>query len=156
MDLLRSFSLLLVFLAFAGVLYRFLLPSGRVSETAKAVLSAAALVCVLSPLFSAVRGLNAWDGSLPSAEPPAFDAAYEAYAAAGRAAVQSVIDETVRGFTDVPYRTEIGVHIPEDLSIDIESVRIIFARRFENMNELMLQLKNRLGVAPAVETEAAE
>ena len=49
---LREWALMLVFISLASFIYWYLLPSGRISETAKAVVSVLAVASVCVPVFS--------------------------------------------------------------------------------------------------------
>ena len=152
-DFIRSFVLLLIFLAVAGGLCAFVLPEGATSDTAAAILSAVTLLCVLSPLFALRNGIK--NAELSFAEPaPAETAGLSELEAAGRAVVENVIADTVAQYTDVPYRTELAVHIADDSSIDIQRVRVIFARSFPEAADLAFALKNALGIAPETAFES--
>ena len=153
METLRSFSLMMVFVAFMSVIYYFLLPSGNISRTAKSVLSAVTLACVLIPLFSVFEGFTVFKNAYEPDGGTISPERYSYFVKQGKQAVDAVIEETVRKYTDIPYKTEIEVNISDDMSINIESVRIIFAERFEGMSDLMYELKNLLGIPPEASTE---
>ena len=138
------------------MLYYYLLPAGNLSKTAKSVLSAVTLAVVLVPLFSAVQSLKTADFKILGAEEPSVSVEYDAYVKEGERIVRALVDETVQKYTDVPYETEIEVHILEDMRIDIVNVRIRFAQRFAGLSDLAYALKTQLGIAPVVETEAEE
>ena len=153
MDEIRTFALMLVFCAAAGLVYYLLLPSGKVSETAKGVLSAVLLLCVLAPLFSFMH-----------IELPAFpEARTENYAengdillAAAERAVRQTAESVVRQFTALPYETEIRMHITEDYGIEIEQVRLIFSAEPEDVGTLRQALTEALGTAPEVVIREAD
>ena len=149
-ELLRSFVLLLVFLSVTGGIYLYLLPEGGLSETAASVLSAVTLVCVLSPLFGLAQRLKGFDFSfaLP-AETAATDPA--PLEAAARETAERLIGETVRRYTDEPYRVELTVHTDADYRIDIQRVRLVFERRFPELTDLAYALRTALGADPEFE-----
>ena len=154
-EFLRSFVLMLIFLAVVGEIYLFLLPEGGLSETAAAVLSAVTLVCALSPLFGLAERLrDARFSFAPSVETQSADPAL--LAAAGEETVERVIEETLRQITDAPYRAELTVHIGEDYGIDIPSVRLVFARRFPEQAEAAAALRGALGIDPEFGFESEE
>ncbi len=154
-EFLRSFVLLLIFLSVVGGIYLFLLPEGGLSETAAAVLSAVTLVCALSPLFGLARRLQGAELSFsPSVETRAADPAL--LEDAGRETVERVIGDALRQSTDVHYRTELTVHIGEDYGIDIQRVRLVFARRFPEEAEAAAALRAALGIDPEIGFEAEE
>ena len=148
MEELKTFALMLVFCAAAGLVYYLLLPSGGVSDTAKGALSALLLLCVLLPLFSFFR-----------MELPSFSAAENTVAAEGgeillsaaEAQVRQVIETVARAYTDLPFETEIVMHITEDNGINMEQVRLTFPREFGERAALTEALSKALGVPPEVE-----
>ena len=154
MEQLKTFALMLVFCAAAGLIYYLLLPSGRISETAKGVLSAVTLFCVLLPLFSFL-----------GMEPPTV-APREETAVSDRAAglllesvkqrISQTAREAVREFTDLPCEIYVEAHITEDHGIDIELVRLTFDRDFPERAALTQALTERLGFAPTVEIREGE
>ena len=154
MEQIKTFALMLVFCAAAGFVYYLLLPSGGVSRTAKGVLSAVLLLCVLSPLFSFLHLQT------PSFAPQQESAADGGAAALLEESVRRRIEQTVRdtaaAFTDLPYETEITVHITQDYGINIETVRLIFGTEFPERAALREALAERLGFPAAVELREDE
>lgn len=147
MEELKGFALMLVFCAAAGLVYYLLLPAGNVSDTAKGVLGALLLLCVLTPLFSFFRM------ELPSFsfEESAVTAdGGEVLLAAAETQVRQLVEAVVREYTDLPFETELAMHITEDHSIDMEQVRITFPRDFGERAALTEALGEALGVPPDV------
>lgn len=148
MEELKGFALMLVFCAAAGLVYYLLLPAGSVSDTAKGALSALLLLCVLTPLFSFFRM------ELPSFSVEESSVAAdggETLLAAAETQVRQVIETVARGYTDLPFETEIVMHITENNGINMEQVRLTFPREFSGRAALTEALSEALGMPPDVE-----
>ncbi len=154
MEALKQTSLLLLYVAAAGFIYYFLLPSGRLSQTAKSVFAAFMLLCVLQPLFGLLRN----PVSAVSAVPAAFDAAdYGApYTAAAERTVKRQIREIVERYTDEAYEIYVSAHITPSLVIDIEQVRLRFRAAPPEWETLRRELTAALGSAPELEVQEDE
>ena len=153
MEQLKTFALMLVFCAAAGLVYFLLLPSGKVSETAKGVLGAVLLFFALTPLFS-FAGMEI--PSFSAAEPQDYVGNGDAVLSAAEQAVLRTVEDTVRRFTDLPFETELEMHITEDYCIDIEQVRLIFAAGLEDCETLRQALAEALGTVPEVVIREAD
>ena len=147
MEQIKTFALMLVFCAAAGLIYYLLLPAGKVSDTAKSVFSAILLLAVLLPLFS-FAGME-----LPAftAAPPETDAENtDILLAAVRQQIEQTVEALVRQFTDQPYETELTMHSTEDNGINIEQIRLVFFTDFSEREPLMQALTEALGAATEV------
>ena len=147
MEQIRSFALMLVFCAAAGLIYYLLLPAGKVSDTAKSVFSAVLLLAVLTPLFS-FAGMQLPASTAAPPETDAYDA--DILLAAVRQQIEKTLEAVVRQFTDQPYETELTMHITEDNGINIEQIRLVFDSDFAEREPLMQALTQALGAAPEV------
>jgi hypothetical protein len=153
MEEIRTFALMLVFCAAAGLVYYLLLPSGRVSETAKGVLGAVLLFCVLTPLFSFV---NIEMPAFPEVQTENYAENGDLLLAGAERAVRQTVESVVRQFTALPCETEIRMHITEDYGIEIEQVRLIFSAEPEDGETLRQALTQALGAAPEVVIREAD
>ena len=147
MAALKELAMLLLFGSAAAMIVWYLLPSGRVSRTAKSVISVFLLLCALLPMYS-FRDLQ-----LPrfSAEAQQTDADYnELFLSAARQTLGACVREVVQKYTDVPYRIVAGVHINGDRSIEIEQVRIVFNYAVEDADALAGELTQALGFKPVL------
>ena len=151
MEALKHTALLLLYVAAAGFIYYFLLPSGRLSQTAKCVFAAFMLLCVLQPLF----GLLRQPAAAVSAASASFNAAdYGApYAAAAERTVKRQIKEIVERHTDEAYEIYVSAHITPSLVIDIEQVRLRFRAAPPEWEALRQELASALGSAPELEVQ---
>ena len=153
MEELKRFALMLVFCAAAGLIYYLLLPSGSVSQTAKGVLSALMLLCVLAPLFSFL-----------GQELPRFSFADETnifydgdtWVEAAKNTVKRTVRDVVLQYTSLPYDLQIDAHITSGYGIDIKQVRLVFDRDFNSRGDLTLALAQALGVTPLVDVAEEE
>ena len=73
-----------------------------------------------------------------------------------RSAAESVIKETVRKFTTVPYKTEIFINKTEDGGINIEYVGITFEARPQYEEKLRDALYEALGIIPVIRVELTD
>ncbi len=153
METLKSFAAIMVFIAAAGFIYTFLLPSGKLSQTAKSVLSALVLLCSLSPLFS-----------LAGQAPPSFSAAeYEYKEEYNGLWLQTVketlaaeVRKTVSRYTDQPFELFIDANITETYIININSVRLVFRAAPAGIDELRSALCELLGTGAVLEVQEEE
>ena len=154
MEALKNFALMLVFLSAAGLIYYFLLPSGKVSQTAKSVLSVFFLLAVVTPLFSLSDALApAFSFEAGYSEQTDFD---EPYLDAAKAAIIQLIGGTVREYTDEAYEVSVEAHIGADRSIEIEQVNILFDAEPPDRGALTAALQSALGFAPALTVREGE
>lgn len=153
METLKNTALLLLFASVMGLIYYFLLPSGKISQTAKSVLSVFMLLCAMEPLFSFMN-----------MEMPDIDFyAYNDFAdlddefiSAAKKTVISKIDGVIKKYTETPYDIEVSVNISADRSIDIEQVRIIFDKGFVPAGEMKEELALTLGTEPLISAREEE
>ena len=154
MESLKSWGLGLLFLSAGSLIYCFLLPSGAVSKTAKAVISVVLMSLVFMPLFSVFTTEDLGD-FIPSGEYETENYDYFLEESV-RSAAESVIKETVRKFTTVPYKTEIFINKTEDGSINIEYVGITFEARPQYEEKLRDALYDALGIIPVIRVELTD
>lgn len=154
MEALRDWGLLLLFLSAGSLIYCFLLPSGTVSKTAKAVISVVLMSLVFLPLFSAFGNISTEDFGLSGEyETENYDYFLEESV---RASVNDVIRTAVRKFTAVPYKTEIFINKTEDGNINIEYVGITFEAKPQFEDELCDALSEALGIIPDIRVELTD
>ncbi len=154
MEELKDWGLLLLFLSAGSLIYCFLLPSGTVSKTAKAVISVVLMSLVFLPLFSASANISSDDFGLSGEyETENYDYFLEESL---RASVEQVIKTTVGKFTAVPYETEIFINKTEDGSINIEYVGITFEARPQYEEKLRDALYEALGIIPDIRVELTD
>ena len=148
MEVLKKISLLLLFCSAAAMIVRFLLPSGRISQTAKGAISVVLLFCTLSPLFSLSLQQTAPRFELPAETPEiGYD---ELFFSAVEHTLRQQIARAVDGYTNAPYQIVASVHIGEDRSIQIEQVRILFDCVLEKPDALLEALTSALGFEPVL------
>ncbi len=154
MEALKDWGLLLLFLSAGSLIYCFLLPSGAVSKTAKAVISVVLMSLVFLPLFSSFGNMKAEDFMLSGEyEAENYDYFLEESV---RSAAEEVIRTTVRKFTAVPYKTEIFINKTEEGSINIEYVGITFEARPQYEEKLTDALYEALGIIPDIRVELTD
>lgn len=146
---LREWALMLVFISLASFIYWYLLPSGRISETAKAVVSVLAVASVCVPVFSFIGQADVSlayfsDGE---EEPSAF-APSDYYAELAEKTVKEKLELIIKKYTDADFSVETDIHITEENCIDIKQVSVIFEKYPEKLPELSLEIESALGVPP--------
>lgn len=141
---LASFALLLLFVSACALIYYHLLPSGAVSAAAKSALSCLMLLCVFTPVFSFMKV------ELPSPEPslPVFSEDTAFLSREIRQTLLSLIDPTVKKYTDVSYDFSADVNISDAGDINITVVQIIFDAEFDGREDLTRELIDLLGIVP--------
>ena len=147
MQELKQFAVMLVFLSAAGLIYYFLLPSGRVSRTAKSILSVCFLLAALSPLFSLASNVSPVFSFEESSIGSAFDGNV---IDAAKAALVRQIESVIAGYTDTPCEVSVSAHIGEDHSIEIEQVNILFDAEIPDVGALKDALREALGFQPVL------
>ena len=147
MQELKQFAVMLVFLSAAGLIYYFLLPSGKVSQTAKSILSVCFLLAALSPLFSFASNVSPTFSFEERSGGSAFE---ENVIDAAKAALVQQIEAVIAGFTDVPCEVSVSAHIGEDYSIEIEQVNILFDAEVPDVGALKEALNEALGFQPVL------
>lgn len=154
MEELKSWGLLLLFLSAGSLIYCFLLPSGSVSKTAKAVISVALMSLIFMPLFSVFSSFGTEDFGL-SGEYETED--YVGFLEESvRTAAEEVIKNTVRKFTTVPYKTEIFINKTAEGNINIEYVGITFSAVPQYREKLSDALYEALGIIPDIRVELTD
>ena len=154
MENLKNWGLALLFLSAGSLIYCFLLPSGSVSKTAKAVISVVLMSLIFMPLFSVFSSSDLEDFISPGEyETENYDSFIEESV---RAAAEKVIRETVRKFTSVPYKTEIFINKTEDGNINIEYAGIIFEAKPQFEEKLSEALYEALGLIPDIRVELTD
>ncbi|MCH5198796.1 MAG: hypothetical protein J1E34_07815 [Oscillospiraceae bacterium] len=153
METLKNTALMLLFAAVMGLIYYFLLPSGKISQTAKSVLSVFMLLVVMQPLFSFMNM------EMPDIDLYAYGDFAELddnFISAAKNAVISQIDGVIKKYTETPYNIEVPVNISENRSIDIEQVRIVFNKGFIPEEEMKEELFFALGAEPLISVREDE
>ena len=153
MEQLKQFALMLVFLSAAGLIYYFLLPSGRVSQTAKSILSVFFLLAALGPLFSLTTSLTPAFSFEAQSDAFVYD---EAMVDAAKAAVVRRIADVISSYTDTPCEISVSANIGTDYSIEIEQVNILFDADVQNSGTISLALREALGFAPVLTVREGE
>ena len=154
MENLKDWGLALLFLSAGSLIYCFLLPSGTVSRTAKAVISVVLMSIIFMPLFS-VFSSGDYSDFIFSGEYETEN--YDSFLRESvRSAAEEVIRDTVRKFTSVPYKTEIFINKTEDGNINIEYAGIIFEARPQYEEKLTDALYEALGLIPDIRVELTD
>ena len=142
MEQLKSFALLLMFCAAAGFVYYVLLPAGKISQTAKSVLSVFLLFCALTPLFS----LSEFQTPVFSADGAAAMEAYdEVFLNEAKAAVLRQADAVVKKYTNLPYTANIEGHISAGQCISIDRIELVFSAVPPSFDGLRQELADVFG-----------
>ena len=153
MDALKNTALMLLFASVMGLIYYFLLPSGKISQTAKSVLSVFMLLCVMQPLFSFMNmempeiSIDVYNN---------FAELDENFISAAKNTVINEIDFVIKKYTETPYNIDVSVNIFSDKSIDIEQVRIVFDKGFIPPAGMEEELFSALGIKPIVSAREEE
>ena len=149
----RGAVMTLLFCAVCGLLFRFLLPEGGVSRTAKVIVSLIMLSAVCAPLFgawSALRGVEVPDGGIAGFGERDTTFPYESLEQEAAEAVAGVCGRIVDKYTSVSRQIAVSVHISEDNVIEIERVRILFEALPEGRDAMMAELTEECGVIPDI------
>ena len=144
---LRDLALMLLFCAAAGLIYYFLLPSGKLSQTAKSVLSVFFLLCVLSPLFSFLGQELPDFGAAQSEAGTAYD---DVFIEAAKKTALREIGAVIEAYTDIAYQIELDVHISGASDIEIKQVRVTFDAAPADSGALEQALTDLIGTAPVI------
>lgn len=151
MDDIKSWGLILVFVSAGCMIYYFLLPSGSVSKTAKAVLSSLVFGVICMPLFSVI--ISVPDMSFEFSSAPDMEDFDGFVLSQARKATESIIEECIKKYTDEEYKTEIFIDISDDSFINISKVNIIFQVRPAHEKDIRQELYDKLGIMPDIFTE---
>jgi len=153
MEAVKNSALMLLYASVMGLIYYFLLPSGKISQTAKSVLSVFMLLCVIQPLFSFMNmelpGINLQ-------EYEKFEDIDGELISAAENTVTSLIDSVVKKYCDEPYSIDVSVNILSDKSINIKQVRIVFEKGFIPEEEMINELELILGAPPEISVREEE
>lgn len=145
---LKTWALCLVFIALASFIYYYLLPSGKVSQTAKTVISLVTVLAVCVPLFGFFeKGSTVFSDFSFSAETEIFEP-YSYYAHITETTVNDKVSLLVRQHTDIPFFIETQINISSDNCIDIEQVTVVFEKYPEKLPELSQNIEKELGISP--------
>lgn len=151
MERIKEWAVLLLFLSAGSLIYCFLLPSGNVSKTVKAVISIVSLSFVCMPLF----GIKDFFEKPLLEEESVSEYSYFHYLErSAEKEVNSLIADTVNKYTHVSYKTEISIDITKDNCIHIEYVGIIFSSEPDRKKELREALYVTLGIMPDIKVES--
>ncbi len=154
MEEIKNWGLMLLFVSAGSLIYCFLLPAGAVSKAAKSVISIVLMSLVFLPLFSAFGLLSREDFNFSgSYETEDYNSYLEESV---KTVTQGVIKETVRKFTNVPYKTEIFVNKNENGNINIEYVGITFSAKPQFEKEMTEALTGALGIIPHIRVELTD
>ena len=158
MDSLENSVLLLLFCSVCGLIFHFLLPEGSVSRTAKAAMSLLMLCALCTPIFGVFDHLRSSGvdrvvfGGFGEADTTFPE---EQYRRALGEEVAALCGETVKKYTNVPYRITADVHISGDGVISIERIRIVFDVPPEGRDAIETEIKERYGIIPEIKVEDA-
>ena len=154
MDKVKSFALMLLFVSVALAVATFLLPSGQISKTAKAVMSVFMIFCVASPVFGVI-GKNGDGrellGIFSGFAAPDITENADVFAEEAAEKIKETLGLQIKKFTDISYNISVFADIGEDYVINIERVRISFDVRPDNLEEIAFALEKELGFMPDFE-----
>lgn len=148
MEELRDWALMLVFLALSGFIYYYLLPSGRVSETAKNVFSLLTVAAVCVPLFGLFGASEELLSGFGVDTPGESYAPAEVYAEIARDTIEEKLSLIIKKHTGEPFFIETEIHISDGMCIDIKQVTILFGKYPDGLPELSLDIEAALGITP--------
>lgn len=151
MDGIKSWGMLLLFISAGCFIYYFLLPSGNISKTARSILGITVLSVVCIPVFSVTDFLGNFDPEF--GEPPAMISPDDYLRTEAENEINRIIENTVKNFTDISYKTEISIDINEETGINIEQIRVLFEKRPEKLREIKEALYEALSMIPDVKVE---
>lgn len=159
MDELRSAVATLLITAVCALLFRFLLPEGNVSRTAKAIVGIVTLCAVCAPLFGFWGRLSGRDdlaSGFPSFREPETTFPYGGFEREAAEAVTGVCESIIGKYTDAPHEITVAVHIPETGGIEIEQIRIVFAAAPDRLEAMTAELTEACGAAPEIRVGSAD
>ncbi len=159
MDTLRDMVATLLLTAVCALLFRFLLPEGSVSRTAKTVVSLVTLCAVCVPLFNVwgkLRGRDGISSGVFSFSEVMTTFPYELAQRRAELAVEGACDDIISQYTDVPREIKVEAHIHADGSIEIERIRIVFEAEPERREAMTSELIENCGIAPEIRVKNAD
>lgn len=153
----REWALMLVFIALSSFIYWYLLPSGRISETAKAIVSVLAVAAVCIPVFSFIGRADVSLSSFMSedGETSVFEPS-DVYLAIAENTVNEKIELIVKKYTTNGFFIKTDMNISEDHAIDIKQVSVCFEKYPEKLPELSLEIEEALGIPPVFSLKVNE
>ncbi len=156
---LKSFALMLLFVSAALAVTVFMLPSGRISKTAKSVLSVFMVFCVIAPVFGII-GKNGVGRELADIfsgySPPESSDNGEIMAEQAREQVAAALTEIIKNKTEIPFDISLDIDIGDDFIIDIKRVTVFFYSRPENLGDIAFTLEKELGFMPEFKVDDDE
>ena len=152
MDALRQFALFLLFSAVVMGAVTFVLPHGRLTETAKSVLTVTVFFAVLQflPAFRLRLPVPASAGGYDADD---FSAAAEVAGAAAERLMNGVLAERLRTVTNAPYTASFALHIDGDMRIDLQRLEIVFPSGGADAENVETAVRELFGEAVEVKIE---
>lgn len=153
MDYFRGAVATLLLTAVCALLFRFLLPEGGVSRTAKTVVSLVTLCAVCAPLlglWGKLSGETAFSSGLSAYMEARTTFPYETMERQAAQAVRDACEGILSEYTDAPHDIEVDMHIPEGGGIEIKRIRIVLESEPERLEEMKAELTECCGFAPEV------
>ena len=139
---------MLVFIALSSFIYYYLLPSGRVSDTAKTVFSLLTVTAVCLPLFGFIDSDVSLFSFPSDKDGTETHAPLDYYADIAVKTVEEKVTLIVKKYTHNSFVIETDVNITDDMCIDIKQVTILFEKYPDSLPELSLAVEKELGIAP--------
>lgn len=156
---LRGAVATLLMTAVCGLLFRFLLPEGNVSRTAKVIVSLVTLCAVCAPLFGVwgrLSGKTELTSGFPAFHAPETTFPSDSLERRAAEAVEAVCETIVLKYTVAPHEIAAAVHITETGGIEIEQIRIVFAAAPDRLEAMTAELTEACGAAPEIRVESAD
>lgn len=137
-----------MFIALASFIYYYLLPSGKVSDTAKTVISLVSILAICVPLFGFFEKGSDFFSDFSFAEETELFEPESYYAEITAKTVEQKVSLITREHTDIPFFVETQINISQDNCIDIEQVTVVFEKYPEKLPELSQKFERELGISP--------
>lgn len=153
MENIRIWAQLLIFISIACLIYYYLLPSGNISQTAKAVMSAVVLAALCVPLLGGVQNLSFNFSEEGAGNSENISSYMDYYIETAKRKTAEVIDEIVKKHTETDYKIEIDINIGEDNCINIEQARLIFEDEIQSSGELKRNIRIETGIEAQISVE---
>ncbi|MBE6715826.1 MAG: hypothetical protein E7573_02795 [Ruminococcaceae bacterium] len=154
MDAVKDWGMMLIFVSAGCMIYYFLLPSGNVSKTVKGVVAVTVMSLIFMPLFSVLSSLSQLKINFSS--PPSVVSPEDVIIDSARERVNGIIDETVKEFSDISYKSEIFIDIEDDRSIHIRQVELTFPSLPSEIREIKEALYEKLSIMPVIKVEKTD
>lgn len=152
MENLKSWGLMLLYISAGCLIYFFLLPSGNISKSARSIIGIIVMSVVCMPLFSVSSVLESIKTDF--SQPPGIINPEGVIIEATEKEINVLIEDILKNYTDISYKTEIIIDIDEEYGINIEQITVYFSRRPENIRELRLALFEKLSIMPEIKVES--